>query len=65
MTTLQVYMVMYSTEITALAALLIGFGIGALVAYGHGRDKGINQGFDQGYLVGHYHKRDARGRYTR
>ena len=70
MTTLEVYMAMYSTEITVFAALLMGFGLGAWMAYEHGKDKGYADGFQIGKAIGWVRgrhegpKRDKRGRFV-
>lgn len=58
-------MVMYSTEITALAALLIGLGIGALIFNERGKDK-ADSSFVEGYSLGrevYRPKRDRNGRF--
>jgi hypothetical protein len=70
-TTLEVYMAMYSTEITVFAALLMGFGLGAWMAYEHGKDKGFVRGYDIGRSIGfeigreQKFKRDRRGRFIK
>ena len=60
MTTLEVYMAMYSTEITVFAALLMGLGLGAWMAYEHGKDKGFNRGYELGRGIGFELGRDSR-----
>jgi hypothetical protein len=68
-TTLQVYMAAYSCELSILAALLLGAGIGAYIAYGYGWDKGSRNAWDRGYEFG-YHTgksrlRNAKGQFSK
>lgn len=64
-------MVMYSTEITVGAALLIGFALGAWIAYEYGKDKGFVRGYELGRGIGfelglaRKPKRDKRGRFLK
>ena len=67
----QVYMAMYSTEISIVAALLLGGALGAWIFFEHGKDKGISIGHGLGYKEGWMDcrrisqpKRDRKGRFT-
>lgn len=68
----HVYMVMYSTEISVGAALIVGFALGAWLFFADGKDKGHGEGFELGYEVGYREgmwdqpkpRRDARGRFV-
>jgi hypothetical protein len=66
---MNVYLAMFSNEITWGAALVIGIAIGALVAYQHGVEKGHDAGYLEGYEFGadfaYRPKRDAKGRFTK
>ena len=64
---MNVYLAMFSNEITWGAALVIGIAIGALVAYQHGVEKGYGNGFDLGFALGKRSgpHRDAKGRFTK
>ena len=67
-TTLQVYMAAYSCELSILAALLVGAGIGAFIAYGYGRDRGYDAGRDDGVDWGLWAarpRRNAKGQFTK
>jgi hypothetical protein len=57
---MNVYLAMYSTEITAGAALLIGLALGAWLGRGHEWDKGFSEGYNSAKP-----QRDAKGRFTK
>lgn len=69
----QVYMAAYSCDITVLAALFLGVGLGALVWYAEGKDRGYRDGYAQGesdglgagYQMGKERRRDAHGRFSK
>lgn len=60
---MSVYLDMYSTEICIAAALVLGFGIGAMIFYGHGKDKGYEDGFSWAREL-FTPRRDRKGRFT-
>jgi hypothetical protein len=68
---MNVYLAMYSTEITAGAALLIGLALGAWLGYEHGKDEKDKAQFDaymlgaREYAAATRQPRDAKGRFTR
>ena len=71
---MSVYLAMYSTEISVLAALGIGFALGAWLFYEHGKEHGQTEGFAEGCELGRCVgfalakeqglKRDAKGRFV-
>lgn len=69
----QVYMAAYSCDICMFTALLLGVGLGALIFYGEGRDRGYAAGLAQGeldglqagYEMGKERRRDAHGRFSK
>lgn len=65
----QVYMAAYSCDITVMFALFVGIGIGALVWYAEGKDRGYvhgeADGFRSGYEMGKERRRDAHGRFSK
>ena len=66
---MNIYLAMYRHgDIVVLAALAIGFALGAWLGYDHGREKGWDAGHRDGYQIGlalGKPHRDALGRFTK
>jgi hypothetical protein len=67
----NIYLAMYSNEITWALTGLVGLALGAWLTYDYTRDKFQHIGFEDGYKIGlelgkHAKaKRDAKGRFTK